>query len=157
MYLTYEDYQSMGGTLDETAFNDFEYEAETYVNWYTFNRLKGETEYPEELARCMYRLIMLAKLKADTMLLGKQTTVVISSEGTSETKEVTEVSTYIKGQSNDGVSVDYNAVDAGNLFDLLASQKSGNVIEDTVRKYLNGVRRKSDNKLLTYRGMYPDE
>lgn len=157
MYLTYADYQSMGGTLDETTFNDFEYEAETFVNWYTFNRLKTETEYPTELARCMYRLIMLAKLKADTMLLGKQTTVVISTEGTTETRTETEVSTYIKGQSNDGVSVDYNAVDAGSLFNLLASQKSGNVIESTVRLYLNGVRRKSDNKLLTYRGLYPDE
>lgn len=157
MYLTYETYQSMGGTLDETAFNDFEYEAESCVNWYTFNRLKTETEYPEELSRCMYRLIALAKMKADTMLLGKQTTVVITTEGTTETKEVTEVSTYIKGQSNDGVSVDYNAVDAGKLFELLASQDKGNVLEDTVRKYLNGVRRKSDGKLLLYRGMYPDE
>lgn len=157
MYLTYADYQSMGGTLDETTFNDFEYEAETFVNWYTFNRLKTETEYPTELARCMYRLIMLAKLKADTMLLGKQTTVVISTEGTTETRTETEVSTYIKGQSNDGVSVDYNAIDAGSLFNLLASQKSGNMIESTVRLYLNGVRRKSDNKLLTYRGLYPDE
>ena len=91
------------------------------------------------------------------MLLGKQTTVVISTEGTTETRTETEVSTYIKGQSNDGVSVDYNAIDAGSLFNLLASQKSGNVIESTVRLYLNGVRRKSDNKLLTYRGLYPDE
>lgn len=157
MYLTYEDYQSMGGTLDETAFNDFEYEAETIVNWYTFNRLKTETEYPDELARCMYRLIMLAKMKADTMLLGKQTTVTVSTESTTETRTVSEVSTYIKGQSNDGVSVDYNAVDAGKLFELLASQDKGNVLEDTVRKYLNGVRRLSDNKLLTYRGLYPDE
>ena len=40
MYLTYADYQNMGGTLDETAFNDFEYEAETIVNWY-----KTESRY----------------------------------------------------------------------------------------------------------------
>jgi len=97
---------------------------------------------------------MLAKLKADTMLLGKQTTITVDGEGNTTT---TEVSTYIKGQSNDGVSVDYNAVDAGNLFELLASRKQGNVIEDTVQRYLSGVRRKSDNKLLTYRGLYPDE
>lgn len=154
MYLTYEDYQSMGGTLDETTFNNFEYEAESYVNWYTFRRLVNETEYPSELARCMNRLIELAKLKADTMLLGKQTTVTIDDEGNTTT---TEVSTYIKGQSNDGVSIDYNAIDAGNLFDLLASTRKGNVIEDTILKYLSGVRRKSDNRLLTYRGMYPDE
>lgn len=153
MYLTYEDYQSMGGTLDETAFNDFEYEAETIVNWYTFNRLKEETEYPTELARCMYRLIMLAKLKADALLMGKQVTVQYDDQGN---KTTTEVETYIKGQSNDGVSVDYNAVDANEVFGLLSSTAKGNVLETTVFRYLQGVRN-SKGKRLTYRGMYPDE
>ena len=153
MYLTYEDYQSMGGTLDETAFNDFEYEAETIVNWYTFNRLKEETEYPDELARCMFRLIMLAKLKADALLMGKQVTVQYDDQGN---RTVTEVETYIKGQSNDGVSVDYNAVDANEVFGLLSSTGKGNVLETTVFRYLQGVRN-SKGKRLTYRGMYPDE
>ena len=153
MYLTYEDYQSMGGTLDETAFNDFEYEAETIVNWYTFNRLKEETEYPDELARCMYRLIMLAKLKADALLMGKQVTVQYDDQGN---KTTTEVETYIKGQSNDGVSIDYNAVDANEVFGLLSSTGKGNVLETTVFRYLQGVRN-SNNKLLTYRGIYSDE
>lgn len=153
MYLTYEDYQSMGGTLDETAFNDFEYEAETIVNWYTFNRLKEETEYPSELARCMYRLIMLAKLKADALLMGKQVTVQYDDQGN---KTTTEVETYIKGQSNDGVSVDYNAVDANEVFGLLSSTGKGNVLETTVFRYLQGVRN-SKGKRLTYRGVYPDE
>ena len=153
MYLTYEDYQSMGGTLDETAFNDFEYEAETIVNWYTFNRLKEETEYPDELARCMYRLIMLAKLKADALLMGKQVTVQYDDQGN---RTVTEVETYIKGQSNDGVSVDYNAVDDNEVFGLLSSTGKGNVLETTVFRYLQGVRN-SKGKRLTYRGMYPDE
>ena len=40
MYLTYEEYQAYGGQLDETSFNDLEYDAESTVNWYTFNRLK---------------------------------------------------------------------------------------------------------------------
>lgn len=153
MYLTYEDYQSMGGTLDETAFNDFEYEAETIVNWYTFNRLKEETEYPIELARCMYRLIMLAKLKADALLMGKQVTIQYDDQGN---KTTTEVETYIKGQSNDGVSVDYNAVDANEVFGLLSSTGKGNVLETTVFRYLQGVRN-SKGKRLTYRGVYPDE
>lgn len=153
MYLTYEDYQSMGGTLDETAFNDFEYEAETIVNWYTFNRLKEETEYPDELARCMFRLIMLAKLKADALLMGKQVTVQYDDQGN---KTTTEVETYIKGQSNDGVSIDYNAVDANEVFGLLSSTGKGNVLETTVFRYLQGVRN-SKGKRLTYRGMYPDE
>jgi len=154
MYLTYEAYQNMGGTLDEAVFNDFEYEAETIVNWYTFNRLKTETEYPDELARCMYRLIMLAKLQADALLLGKQRTVTIDAEGN---KTITEVETYVKSQSNDGVSTSYNAIDANELFGMLTSNGKGNVMETTVFRYLNGVRRLSDGKRLTYRGLYPDE
>ena len=154
MYLTYEAYQNMGGTLDEATFNDFEYEAETIVNWYTFNRLKTETEYPAELARCMYRLIMLAKLQADALIMGKQTTISYDSEGN---KTTTEVETYIKSQSNDGVSVSYNAIDANELFGMLTSTGKGNVMETTVFRYLSGVRRLSDGKRLTYRGMYPDE
>jgi hypothetical protein len=32
MYLTYSEYQDMGGTLDEVTFNDLEFEAEALVN-----------------------------------------------------------------------------------------------------------------------------
>lgn len=153
MYLEYSDYLNMGGTLDETAFNNFEYEAECIVNWYTFNRLKNETVYPSELARCMNRLIELAKLEADALLLGKQTTTTTDAEGH---KTVTEVSTYISQQSNDGVSVHYNSVDANELFNKLSSQGKGNPIETTVFRYLQGVRNSLGKKLL-YRGLYPDE
>lgn len=153
MYLTYEAYKSMGGMLDETAFNDFEYEAETIVNWYTFNRLKGETEYPPELERCMFRLITLAKLQADALIMGKQVTVQYDDEGH---KTTTEVETYIKAQSNDGVSIEYNAMDANELFGMLTASGKGNVMETTVFRYLQGVRN-SKGKRLTYRGLYPDE
>lgn len=69
MYLTYAEYTNMGGTLDETAFNDFEFEAESIVDWYTFNRLHNMTTYPEKLKRCMYSLIKVTALKAN--LLGQ--------------------------------------------------------------------------------------
>ena len=155
MYLTYEAYQSMGGTLDETAFNNFEYEAECIVNWYTFNRLKNEDpeKYPPELARCMNRLIELAKLEADALMLGKQTTTTVDAEGH---KTTTTVSTYIKSQANDGVSVHYNSVDANELFNRLTASGRGNPIETTVFRYLNGVRNSLGKRLL-YRGTYPDE
>ena len=153
MYLTYEAYTNMGGTLDETTFNNFEYEAETIVNWYTFNRLKEETEYPDELARCMYRLIYLAKLEADALLLGKQTTTTTDAEG-NVTK--VETSTYIRSQSNDGVSISYNSVDASDLFKRLSSTGKDNPLMQTVFRYLQGVRN-SLGKRLTYRGLYPDE
>lgn len=154
MYLTYADYQNMGGTLDETTFNTFEYEAETIVNWYTFNRLKGETEYPEELARCMFRLIYLAKLEADALLLGKQVTVTRDAEG--EVINTAETSANIKSQSNDGVSVSYNSVDASDIFGALSKNSKDNPLMNTVFRYLQGVRN-SKGYRLTYRGLYPDE
>lgn len=155
MYLTYEAYQNMGGTLDETTFNNFEYEAETIVNWYTFNRLKDEKEedYPAELARCMNRLIELAKLEADALLLGKQTIITTDGEGN---KSTVETSAYIKSQSNDGVSISYNNVDASDLFNRLSSLGKDNPLAQTVFRYLQGVRN-SLGKKLTYRGLYPDE
>lgn len=153
MYLTYEDYVNMGGTLDETTFNTFEYEAETIVNWYTFNRLKGEKTYPDELAHCMYRLIYLAKLEADALLLGKQTTKTTDAEGNVTTVET---SAYIKSQSNDGVSISYNNVDASDLYNRLSSMGKDNPLAQTVFRYLQGVRN-SLGKRLTYRGLYPDE
>lgn len=155
MYLSYETYKSFGGTLDETTFNNFEYEAETIVNWYTFNRLKLEAEedYPPELARCMNKLIELAKLEADALLLGKQTITTTDSGGNTVS---TTTSAYIKSQSNDGVSISYNSVDASDLFNRLSSLGKDNPLAQTVFRYLNGVRN-SLGKRLTYRGLYPDE
>ena len=151
-YLPYITYQAMGGTLDETAFDDFEYEAEMLVNWYTFNRLKEEETYPEELERCMYKLIQLAKLKADSLMLGSQTTT--TESGGSVTTTTT--SAAIASQSNDGVSISYNTIGASDIFDKLSSDAKGNLVESTIKKYLQGVKN-SAGKRLTYRGMYPDE
>ena len=153
MYLNYSAYQNMGGTLDETTFNNFEYEAETIVNWYTFNRLKNEETYPDELARCMYKLIEYVKLQADALLLGKQTITVIDSQGNESTITT---SAYIKSQSNDGVSISYNNVDAQDLFGKLTSTGKDNPLAQIVFRYLQGVRN-SLGKRLTYRGLYPDE
>lgn len=154
MYLDYSTYQNMGGTLDETTFNSFEYEAETIVNWYTFNRLKEEAseDYPQELARCMYRLIELVKLEADALLLGKQTTTYTVGSDT----YTVDVGAYIKSQSNDGVSISYNSIDASDLFNKLDSTGKDNPLMKTVFRYLQGVRN-SKGKRLTYRGLYPDE
>ena len=128
MYLTYEAYQNMGGTLDETTFNNFEYEAETVVNWYTFNRLKDEApeDYPEELAKCMYRVIEYVKLKADLLIASQRTEVTTSTttndfpalvytdapEGSHTSVTETTTAPPIRSQSNDGVSISYNTIDA---------------------------------------------
>ena len=158
MYLTYEAYQNMGGTLDETTFTNYEYEAETIVNWYTFNRLKEDEpkDYPSELPRCMNSLIELIKLWHDAMILGKQTMTVVTTEGSSTSVETVQVSGPIKSQSNDGVSVSYNVVDANDLVGKLSSLNKDNPFASIVFRYLQGTRN-SKGKRLLYRGLYPDE
>ena len=141
MYLTYAEYQGYGGTLDETTFNDFEMEAETIVDWYTFNRLRNDTEYPERLKMCMYQLIKLAQQKQAAMQLGEPVSGE-SNEGASYS---------IASRSNDGVSVSYNVLSASELFKSLKDE-----FKDTVERYLNGVVNELGRKVL-YRGIYEGE
>lgn len=141
MYLTYAEYQTMGGTLEEATFNDFEMEAETIVDWYTFNRLHNDTEYPDRLKQCMYQLIKLAQQKQAAMAQGE------SVEG-----EVTGgAGVTVASRSNDGVSISYNVMSASELFKTL-----GDEIEGTVKRYLNGVVNELGRKVL-YRGIYAGE
>ena len=151
MYLTYADYQNMGGTLDETTFNNYEYEAETIVNWYTFNRLKDDApeDYPDELAKCMYALIELVKVQHDALTLGK--TYDAEYGDNSDTS-----SASVKSMSNDGVSISFNTVDASDIYGKLTSLGNANPYAQLVFRYLQGVRN-SLGKRLTYRGLYPDE
>ena len=152
MYLTYAEYQNMGGALDETTFSNYEFEAESIINWYTFNRLKQDITFPEEVKRCAFYLINIAKLKADAMSLGAQT--ITTTTGTSETTITT--SPTIASQSNDGVSISYNTVSASEAFNALTLSTKGNEIEMAVKRYLQGVVNSLGRKVL-YRGVYPDE
>jgi len=139
MYLTYDDYLNMGGTLDETTFNEMEFEAECLVNWYTFNRLKKQTTYPEELTRCMYALIKLVQAQSSTIPKFNANGSVNAGES------------LIASQSNDGVSISYATLSAA---DLVNSCKGK--IESTISMYLSDVCNELGQKLL-YRGMYPNE
>lgn len=139
MYLTYEEYTNMGGTLDETTFNDFEFQSEALINWYTFNRLKVNTTYPEEVKRLMKFLIDMAQKQASALNLGG---TLASSDGTG---------TYITQQSNDGVSVSYNGMNAADLFDICHSR-----MLRAIPIYLNGVVNELGRYLL-YRGLYDGE
>ena len=135
MYLTYAEYQSMGGTLSETEFENFEFEARSLIDWYTFNRLNNETEYPEAVKRCVFKLIQLVQAKGTSLPLGN------ASTGTAT----------IASQSNDGVSIRYNVMSASQLFDSV-KRETGEVIQ----RCLNGVVNSLGHRLL-YRGVYADE
>ena len=56
-YLTYEEYESLGGTLDEMPFNILELKARQIINERTQNRLKNIEQIPQEVKICVYDLI----------------------------------------------------------------------------------------------------
>ena len=138
MYLTYAEYQSMGGTLEEATFNDLEFEAEALVNWYTFNRLKKDTIFPTELKRLMKYLINMAAFKNKMVAASGGEGAALSSGA-------------ITSQSNDGVSVSYNVLNAKDLMEDIKADSA-----DAINKYLQGVMNEA-GQLLLYRGVYPNE
>lgn len=141
-YLTYDEYTDVGGTLSEEDFNYFAYEAESYIDWYTFNRLHNTTNIPDAVKRCELYLIRLIQERlsalgiSDTGLDGGSSGDVLKS---------------IMSQSNDGVSVSYNSLAARDATSLLAQE-----IGQTINRYLQGVTNELGRKLL-YRGLYPGE
>lgn len=137
MYLSYDEYTNMGGTLDKTAFNDLEFEARSQVDYYTFNRLQNETEYPEAVKRVMYKLIQLAEQQQNALVTGN------NADGTGNA--------MVASQSNDGVSTSWNVMSASDVYKTLKDE-TGKVI----KHYLSGVRNSLGHRLL-YRGIYPDE
>lgn len=140
MYLTYEEYTEMGGTLEQATFSDCEMEAETVVDWYTFNRLKNETEFSEDVKKCMYMLIKYINLQSQLAGVG----VIGSNETYGGTAG-------IASQSNDGVSVSYNILSAQELM-TNASMKLKSIINSTLSTVTNSLGQK-----VLYRGLYPGE
>lgn len=139
MYLTYLEYQNYGGTADETTFNDLEFEASSVVDWYTFNRLQKETEFPEAVKRCVYKIIQY--ITAQQQVNGLDTA---SAQNNSE-------GAGIASQSNDGVSVSYNVLNAKDVVENSKAQ-----IKQIVDQYLSAVKNSLGQKVL-YRGVYPNE
>lgn len=139
MYLTYEEYTTMGGTLDETTFNFYAFDAGCFIDWYTFNRLQGETDIPDRVKQCMFFLIKLIETKMSLL-----TPDMSGADGTSTNAQVT-------SQSNDGVSVQYNILHADEIY-----HNSKKEIDEAIKRYLNGVTNSLGRKLL-YRGLYPGE
>lgn len=136
MYLTHEEYLELGGTLDESQYTQFVFQAEAQVNRATFNRLKGDETFPTEVKLLMKYLVDLLEKKANAFSLGKGT----SAEGS-----------YITSQSNDGVSISYAGMAPSDLIKLSEAE-----MLNAIRGYLDGVTNAAGRKLL-YRGLYPGE
>lgn len=139
MYLTYDEYTNMGGTeLEETTFQQLEFEARTIIDWWTFNRLRNETSYPEAVKYCMLKIIQLIKARQDVMVTHPK-----DDDGN--------VVAGLSSESNDGVSASYNILSADSMI-----KTSNKEIANCVRMYLTGIKN-SLGHLLLYRGVYPNE
>lgn len=55
-YLTYNEYKSLGGNLNQTPFNLLEYEARKKIDERTLGRLKKIGEIPAEVKMCVLAL-----------------------------------------------------------------------------------------------------
>lgn len=138
-YLTYEEYTEYGGNLAEGVFNNLAFEAQAQIDWYTFNRLHGETTIPVAVKRCMYYLIQLLSVQLSYLV------------PTSESESDSGSGAQIASQSNDGVSISYNVLSASE-----AIAQSKKQIDEIVHRYLHNVMNSLGRKLL-YRGLYPGE
>jgi len=56
-YLTYSEYQELGGTLEELPFNELEYEVRKIIDEKTLNRLKNVDTIPDEVKMCEFKMI----------------------------------------------------------------------------------------------------
>lgn len=107
-YLTYTDYQELGGTLSEMPFNLLEYEARQSIDKYTFGRLKDLEEQKEETKLCTYKLIEL-----------------INSYNKYETQNK-----GVASESIDGYSVSYSTPDSS------FTMAKDNEIKNVIKTYL---------------------
>ena len=76
MYLTYQEYKTHGGSLDEAAFNRKEKKVEYLLNYWTFDRLKSGLGDNEQVVKdLVYEMV-------ETMSDGQQVTS-FSNDGVS--------------------------------------------------------------------------
>lgn len=122
-YLTFSEYQSLGGTLTETPFSILEYNARKKIDERTFGRLKDLDTQPEEVKMCVYSLISILDSYASYNTGNKN----IASENT------------------DGYSVSYKGADTN------VSIAMNMEVEDTIKTYLSNT--KVNNVPVLYRGM----
>lgn len=115
-YLTYTEYQSLGGTLQETPFNLLEYEARNLIDLRTQNRLVGVEDIPQKVKICEFNLIN----KIDNYINQVNQ---ISQNGDKSSESI------------DGYSVSYTST--AQIKDIIASKQTD--LDNTLLEGLYGV------------------
>ena len=68
-YLTYKEYENLGGTMDEDAFTVAEFKARSRIDWLTLGRVKYMRVVPEEVKLAMMTIIKVdSKYSADAQV-----------------------------------------------------------------------------------------
>lgn len=93
MFLTYDEYEDMGGRCDEDTYPRMEAKARAELNRLTLGRLKGMGEMSSNVQYCMYEMIeaICAEESFAAMTAGRE----------------------ISAMSNDGVSMSFSASGSG--------------------------------------------
>lgn len=124
-YLTFEEYQSYGGQLDEPTFNREELKAQQKIDFITNNRLVEDTVISEPVKLAIFEVICLFNEKA-----------------TYENPNTN----VVTGFSNDGVSVTFGSQSTKEYLDSFE-----NKLNQKVKEILYGVSNEAGISLL-YRG-----
>lgn len=89
-YLTYDDYILLGGMMSECDFNSVVLDAQLKIDYYTYNRLKADTAYSENVKYTMLKLVELInkfeQYKATASDIQNPVIVSQSNDGVSETR-----------------------------------------------------------------------
>lgn len=99
-YLTFEEYQSYGGQLDEPTFNREELKAQKRIDFLTNNRLMNDTVIPEPVKVAIYEVMLLFKEKENYENPESQNVAGFSNDGVSVTFENQSVKEYQESFDN---------------------------------------------------------
>ena len=118
-YLEFDEYEELGGSLDETPFNILEFEARRRIDERTQGRLKEVEKIPQEVKMCVFNLINSIKKYAESETSGNNEKNNIASEST------------------DGYSVTYNTITLDRVQEIVKSKSVE--LNEIIRTYLLGV------------------
>lgn len=113
-YLEYDEYEELGGTLEEVPFNELEFECRRIIDSRTQNRLKNADEIPQEVKLLENKMINTLQ---DYYISLEKAQSGVSSENT------------------DGYSVSY--ISSSQISQLIEGKID--VLQDLVSTYLFGV------------------
>lgn len=113
-YLSYLEYDLLGGKISEVPFNLLEYKAEKKIDEMTFNRFKKVKEYPRELKLCIFELIDIFENEDNSGVISESVgsySVSRQSKETMEKAKISIINQYLSNTKVNGVFVLYRGAD----------------------------------------------